>query len=86
MATSKQAHTYTHTLAHCSPASVGLAQACPNEDNLQIRIKSCNKKAPRKEVKPVLAILSCTCMLVIKVLPLPWLHLDKMLTEEVGHG
>ena len=31
MAASKQAHTYTHTLSQCSPASVGLAQACPNK-------------------------------------------------------
>ena len=30
MAASKQARMYTNTRAHCSPASVGLAQACPN--------------------------------------------------------
>ena len=30
MAASKQARTYTNTLAHCSPTSVGLAQARPN--------------------------------------------------------
>ena len=30
MAASKQASTYVNTLPQCSPASVGLAQACPN--------------------------------------------------------
>ena len=42
---------------------------------------------PRKKanVKPVLPIPSCTCMLVTKALPLTWLCLGKMLAEEVGH-
>ena len=28
----KRRHTYTRVV-HCSPASVGLAQACPNKNN-----------------------------------------------------
>ena len=30
MAASKQGRTYVNTLPQCSPTSVGLAQACPN--------------------------------------------------------
>ena len=30
MAASTVVYVYTHTSAQCSPASVGLAQACPN--------------------------------------------------------
>ena len=33
MAASKQASKHTHACAQCSPASVGLAQACPNKIN-----------------------------------------------------
>ena len=38
MAASKQASKHTHTLPQCNHASVGLAQACPNEATNHINI------------------------------------------------